>query len=214
MYILRRTNFCKFGWCGLLQDAINWPSNVYLILFVTLLRELNYWLDIEAIGAFFQSRWQRRGKRSRTLIKKFIFFIQRCHILASAYCMWAVFSSNLNQLPLGCQLSLTRKFWWFHVEFYAVVTFHLVRVDPSRTTILKLNVAVWLLALFASVVCPKIIEWFLCLKKSIRQAHCFPVMKFFGYVNFFVIFCSLVVWMNNLKSVLLSFDGLGFAKFA
>lgn len=39
-------------------------------------------------------------------------------------------------------------------------------------------------------------------------------MKFFGYVNFFVIFCSLVVWMNDLKSVLLSFDGLGFAKFA
>ena len=31
------------------------------------------------------------------------------------------------------------------------MTFHLVRVDPSRTTILKLNVAVWLLALFASV---------------------------------------------------------------
>ena len=173
MYILRRTNFCKFGWCGLLQDAINWPSNVYLILFVTLLRELNYWLDIEAIGSF-------------------------C-------------SHDGNAEENGF---LTRKFWWFHVEFYAVVTFHLVRIDPSRTTILKLNVAVWLLALFASVVCPKIIEWFLCLKKSIRQAHCFPVMKFFGYVNFFVIFCSLVVWMNNLKSVLLSFDGLGFAKFA
>ena len=63
---------------------------------------------------------------------------------------------------------------------------------------------------------PKIIEYsgFFVLKKIIRQAYCFPVMKFFGYVNFFVIFCSLVVWMNDLKSVLLSFDGLGFAKFA
>ena len=155
MYILRRTNFCKFGWCSLLQDAINWPSNVYLILFVKLLRELNYWLDIEAIGAFCSHDGNAEEKGSRTLIKKCIFLIQRCHILASAYCMWAVFSSNLNQLPLGCRLSNT-QIWWFHVEFYAVVTFHHVRVDPSRTTILKLNVAVGLLALFASVVCPKL----------------------------------------------------------
>ena len=112
---------------------------------------VRYWSD----RGLLQSRWQRRGKRSRTLIKKCIFLIQRCHILASAYCMWAVFSSNLNQLPLGCRLSNT-QIWWFHVEFYAVVTFHHVRVDPSRTTILKLNVAVGLLALFASVVCPKL----------------------------------------------------------
>ena len=100
---------------------------------------VRYWSD----RGLLQSRWQRRGKRSRTLIKKCIFFIQRCHILASAYCMWAVFSSNLNQLPLGCQLSNT-QILVISREFYAVVTFHLVRVDPSRTTILKLNVAVWL----------------------------------------------------------------------
>ena len=107
MFILRRTNFCKFGWCSLLQDAINWPSNVYLILFVTLLRELNYWLDIEAIGAFC-SHDGNAEENSRELNFKMYFFIQRCHILASAYCMWAVFSSNLNQLSLGCQLSNTQ----------------------------------------------------------------------------------------------------------
>ena len=109
MYILRRTNFCKFGWCGLLQDAINWPSNVYLILFVTLLRELNYWLDIEAIGAFC-SHDGNAEENGQELKLKNVFFYPTVPHLSFSICvhMWAVFSSNLNQLPLGCQLSNTQ----------------------------------------------------------------------------------------------------------